>query len=318
MIIVLFCSVHVIDAADDQVEVFKKYLSNRPCISRILYSEMSCQGTEKRSLVAGWCGSSFYVRQVTGRENIDVPISETNRNWSPLYVGCLGDTRWQIAGYNLTLSVRPNLQNVDPYAGMSDAMQIMLGGVIALGSQHVQPGSFVWSGTNFTVQANPLGKQFGFNDFKGWIVVLNGRVVRMVIRGSGMWDYKYSTNVPTGLPSEIINLGGNEACASKILIKEITFASESEEMNIFDPRNHIDKSVTILKGLSNGIVTVKPKPNSKVAEIAKQEMAAAVHSEEVTKHSMARQVTIAAVVLVSAGFLIAATRRASRAKKNST
>ena len=303
ILILLILSVEQLRADQDQVEPFKKYLSSPPCISRIVYSEVSCQGTEKRSLAGGWCGASFYVRQLTGKENPDLPISETNPNWSVLYVGCLGDTRWQIAGYNLTLSTLPDLKNRDPYAGMSDAMQIMLGGVINLGSQHVEPGTFVWEGTNFTVKASPLGQEYGFNEFKGGVVVSNQEVVRMVIQGSGMWDYKYSTNLPPGIPSEIVSRGGDIGCISKILIKKLTFTKPSSEMNVFDPRNLIDKSVTILKVLSNGVVVVKPVSNPKVAAIAMQEMEASVRSANTKKRSVVQECTIAALIVISAGFI---------------
>src|SRR5882724_1873534 len=203
-------------ADEDMVEAFKQYLGNPPCFSRVIYSEVSCNNTVSRTEVGGWCGDSFFLRELTGSENLDLPVSINNRNQSTLYVGRLGDTRWQIAGYNLSISVQPNLAKPDAYAGMSDSMQVMLGAVFSLGSQHIQPGTFVWSGNKFKVQASPFAKQMGAEEFDGEIVVADGKVTRMIVKGSGIWDYKYSTttNIPAGLPSEI-TYGGNDNCISK-------------------------------------------------------------------------------------------------------
>jgi len=307
---ILFSSIRL-KAAEDMVEAFKRYLANPPCFSRIIYSEVSCNNTVSRTEVGGWCGDSFFLRELTGSENLDFPISLTNRNQSTLYVGRLGDTRWQIAAYNLSISVQPNLSKPDAYTGMSDGMQAMLGAVLSLGSQHVQPGTFVWSGNKFKVKASPFAKQFGAEEFDGEIVVTDGKVARMIVNGSGTWDYKYppNTNILAGLPSEII-YGGNDNCISKIIIKEMIPAKPSDEMKLFDPRSQIDASVTILKVLSNSVVVVKPVPNQLLTKMAKEQFISdKTNIEQSAKTTTNTRVIILSIMLLlSVGFAIFAIR----------
>lgn len=306
--------------AEDPVGAFKKYLSNPPCISRITYSEASCDDKVKRTEVGGWCGSSFYLRELTGTENLDLPISLTNRNRSALYVGRLGDSRWEIAGYRLGVSIQPNLASPDPYAGMSDSMQTLLGGIVNLGSQHVQPGTFVWSGDDFSVKASPFARQFGANEFRGHIVVTGGYVTRMVIDGSGTWDYKYSAaaTLPLGIPDLIICVGNNH-CISKIMIKELTLGTPSDENTMFDPLRRIDKSIAALTVLSNGVEVVKPASNFLPIQLAKAEllpsggtnMVTLVHT---TKHDFAvRRTIVLLFMLVSTATLVLVAYRARAA-----
>ena len=300
----------------DAVEAFKEYLASPPSIAKIIYSEASCNDTLSRTLVGGWCGNSFYVRELTGAENLDVPISRTNQNHSVLYVGRLGDSRWQIAGYELKLSIQPNLSKPDPYAVVSDAMQAMLGGAINLGSQHVQPGTFVWSGNKFTAKASPWARQFGIDEFQGEIIVTGGLVTRMIITGSGTWDYKYSAaaNLPLGIPAEII-CGGSDHCTSKILIKQIVPAMPSDEMRIFDPQARIDKSVASLTVLSNSVVIKEPVRNSRL--VARMELGTVSGVKPQPFSTTKISVIIAIMLLTTFSFAILAIirRRARKPKR---
>ena len=314
LITVFIFSASQMRGADDAVEAFKTYLSHPPCISKIIYSEVSCKDTVSRTLAGGWCGSSFFVRELTGSENLDLPISLTNRNHSVLYVGRLGDTRWQIAGYNLSLSIQPDLSKPDPYAGMSDGMKTMLDGVINLGSQHVQPGACVWSGDNFTVKASSWSRQFGATEFHGKIIVSGGLVSRMIINGSGTWDYRYSAtaNLPLGMPTEII-CGGNDSCISKIFIKEMIPAMTADEMKIFDPKERIDKTVTLLKVLSNSIIIIKPLAKGPlVTQLAKEDLASAGTVNNISPVKSQKPIVRLAILLIillsSIGFAILAIR----------
>ena len=316
--VVISFSASQLRGADDAVEAFKTYLAHPPCISKIIYSEASCNDTVSRTLVGGWCGDSFFVRQLTGSENPDLPVSLTNRNQSVLYLGRLGDTRWQIAGYQLALSIQPNLSKPDSYAGMSDSMITMLEGVITLGSQHVQPGTFVWSGDKFTVKASSWARQFGAKEFQGEIIVTGGLVARMIITGSGTWDYKYSaaTNLPLGIPAEIF-CGGSDHCRSKIMIKEMVPAMPSDEMKIFDPKERIDKSVAILKVLSNSIVIVNPVRMGPLAtQLAKEELPPTGNVNSVrpvqSSKTAVRLAILSIILLSSIGFAILAIRSRRR------
>jgi hypothetical protein len=291
-------------AADDAVEAFKAYLAHPPCISKIIYSEASCNDTVSRTVVGGMCEDSFYIRQLMGSENLNAPISLTNRNQSVLYVGRLGDTRWQIAGYKLTLSIQPNLSKPDPYAGMSDGMKTVLNGVVNLGSQHVQPGTFVWAGNKFTAKASSWARQFGAESFQGEIVVAEGLVKRMAITGSGTWDYKYSgaTNLPLGMPSEII-CGGSDHCTSKIFIKEIIPSIPSDEMKVFDPKERIDGAITTLSVYSNSIQIVKPLRGQAI-QTAKAELEPTGTVKNVILGQPSKSTAVERVVILSTMLLL--------------
>lgn len=285
---------------------FKEHLSTPPCYSKILYSEASCNNTLIRSFHAACCRDSFFLRQLTGFENIDLPVSFTNRNKSPLYVGRLGDTRWQIAGYDLSLAVQAVPDKADPITGMSDAMKVMFGGMLCLGSQHVQPGTFVWNGNKFTAQATEFAKNFGYKQFEGEIIVESGLVSKMIVKGSGMWKYTYSnqsTNIPFGLPAEIIELGSDEKCQAKIVVQEMAPGDPLNEPMLFDPKNRIDPTIAIVHIYSNNVQTVETNENPLVTQINMEEVAPFAHRLEVRRHKI-RIYTVIVIVGITISFLL--------------
>jgi hypothetical protein len=250
-------------ADEDAVAAFKKHLSSPPCFSRIIYSEVSCNDTVSRTIYAAYCGDSFFIRQLTGSENIDLPIGASNRNSSPMFVGRMGDARWQIAGFGLTISQQPDAARADPYAGMSDDMRCVVGGIVGLSSQHLVPGSFVWNGNHFKAKASSIAAQFNVQEFEGDITVEGGVVTKMVTRGAGAWTYKYSksSNVPFGIPSEITRIGRDSPCVSKVVIHEMVPGDPAEELLTFDPKRFFDTNFMTMKQLSRGtIVSQSKKP----------------------------------------------------------
>ena len=157
-------------------------------------------------------------------------------------------------------------------------------------------------------------------------MVAGGVVARMIITGSGTWDYKYSAaaKLPLGIPEEII-CGGSEHCISKIMIKEMMPAMPSEEMKIFDPQGRIDKSIATLTVLSNGVEIVKPSTSPLAARrLAKVELApsGAVNSVKLVQSSetpLKRRVTILSIILLSSiGFAILAIRSRRNSKHELT
>lgn len=310
----LFLGRHLV-AEEPAVAAFKSHFASTPCFSRIVYSEVSCGNTPVRTLHAGYCGDSFFVRQLTGSEDIDHPISSSNQNRSPLYVGRLGDTRWQIAGYQMSLSLLPNLKEPDNYTRMSDGMQIMVGGVVCFGSQHVQPGSFVWSGNRFKAQASALAKGFGFQEFEGQIIVSNGLVTKMVIEGSGAWAYSYdeNTNVPFGLPTEFVKCGENDSCLEKCIIREMIRGNPSQQMSNFDPKSHIAQEITIRNVFSNSVQIVKPTENAIVTEMFRKEDEALMKKNRPHRPA-GRVLALTGMLLISASFAVLVIMQRKRAR----
>lgn len=148
------------------------------------------------------------MRQIKDGEHWEAPVSLTNRNTSPLYVGRAGNARWQIAGFKATKSIAPDAESPDPYATMSDGVRMVLNEVLALGPQQIRRGSAIWQGEDFKIRASEFLRQLDQNVpefFPGRITVSNGLVVAMEIRTFGMYRYAYnhSETLPPGIPSEI-------------------------------------------------------------------------------------------------------------------
>jgi hypothetical protein len=290
-------------AQNDAVQAFKTFLSTTPCYSRIIYSELSCSNTLQRNWFAGYCGDNFFARDLTGFENPELPISATNHNRSAIYVGRYGETRWEFGGYDLILSIQPNPTQPDPIAAASDNEQCILGAVLTFGSQHVVPGSFIWSGNTFHAKPSKLAQQYGARRFDGTIYVKEGRVVRMTVKQSGTWEYRYSpsSKVPLGVPSDIICVDENGKCLYQIHISEISSVTDTARLAVFDPKTKIEQNVTVLEVLSNGVEVVKPHENQLVTQILKEEMRPFVKAE-MERRSRRRILIVAVLLIFTAGF----------------
>lgn len=294
---------------EDNVEAFKRFLSTPGCFSKIIFSEATCNDVVSRTYHAGWCDGSFFLRQLSGFENINLPISTTNRNRSPLYVGSLVDTRWQIAGYKLSMSIQPNVLNPDGYAAMSDSMQIFTGAILSFGSQHVQPGTFVWSGNKFRAEASQLGKRYGYSTFFGEIAETNGFVSTMTIEGSGTWSYRYGndTKLPVGVPSEIITPGTNNGCVKKFIIRELVTRKPDEVYDVFDPTRQIEPAVTVRSTWSNSLEIVKAVENPLVTAMVVEEVGRPRGAG--TRRVATRVVIVGLLAAMSLAFLTFARRK---------
>jgi RNA polymerase sigma factor (sigma-70 family) len=124
---------------DSSVAAFKNYLSRPPRISRIVYSELETG----RRVIAAVDGENLYFREIKPGENPDLPIGAKNTMRGTPFVGRIGDMRWQIAGFNMTKAFHADTNNPDPYTSFADAARVILNGILNLGSQHVEPGSFI-------------------------------------------------------------------------------------------------------------------------------------------------------------------------------
>ncbi|MGB8168800.1 MAG: hypothetical protein WCF18_14985, partial [Chthoniobacteraceae bacterium] len=146
----------------------------------------------------------------------------------------------------------------------------------------------------------------------------------MIIDGSGTWDYKYSAaaNLPPGMPTQIV-CGGNDHCISKIIIKEITHGTPSEEMNIFDPLRRIEKSLAVLTVLSNGVEIVKPVKNAFPNQLVKNELLShgstnMVKLVQTSKHDFAarRTIVLLFMLILSVTFALLAHRARAASSKH--
>ena len=193
--------------------------------------------------------------------------------------------RWQIAGFQIHKAVNPNLDMPDPYTGFADGGRVILNGVLNLGPQIVEPGSFRWNGNNFTadlshsyasqiqvVSTNPAKSndnstidKSGFpKTLAGKISVKDGLVCEMTVDQEGRFSYEYdsSAQLPVGIPSKISN--GQQT----FKIQKLVFAGESGvDEDIFNPERYVVANLRMIEVISNNVATVKPKQNKQANKI---------------------------------------------------
>ncbi len=163
-----------------------------------------------------------------------------------------------------------------------------MSGVLNLGSQHLIPGSFVWTGNRFRAKANAFARQQGAAEFEGEITIQHGVVSRMVVKGSGVWGYAYppssSTNISPGLPSAIMHLGSGFACKSKLLITRMVLGNPSGAPRLFDPLGRIDPAIAIRHVRSNGVQVLDENSNPLVTQLTVEELRPYAAAEKARKH----------------------------------
>lgn len=262
---------------DSSVAAFKNYLSRPPRISRIVYSEL---GTD-RKIVAAVDGENLYYRAIKPGENPDLPIGTKNTMRVTPFVGRIGDMRWQIAGFNMTKAFHADTNHPDPITGFADGARVILNGILNLGSQHVEPGSFIWKGNEFEVQSsvafnnrvhsvetNSAGQQIFKpllpDQLTGKITAKNGVVAEMIINMSGRFTYEYDPKIklPKGIPSRIKN-----DQKTYLIEKFVLAGDEGVNPEIFQPERYVAPELTMLKVVSNNITIIEPKPNKLVDQI---------------------------------------------------
>lgn len=308
--LVLLCLVAALRAAEpalavdsEAVVAFKRYLATPPCYSRILYSTADCSNNVLRSYYAACCGDNYVYRQLTGFENIDLPVSHTNRNHSPIFGGRLGDTHWAVSGYTLNIDLQPAPGRPPP----DGSLHVYLNQLLSFGSQHVQAGTFVWQGNHFEAQASRFSQELGVSGiFTGEIFVEAGRVKRMVVKGSGIWDYGYdnsSTNIPKGLPTTITQVKQDGRCVSRFIIQRMTPGDRTGDSALFDPKRQIDPQITILQVVSNGIETVTGAQNPLVKQITEEELGPLAR-KEIARRSRIQKAVLWSVFTPSIGLAL--------------
>jgi hypothetical protein len=193
-----------------------------------------------------------------------------------LYVGRIGDARWQIAGFAQTTSYAPNVKSPDPFSTMSDTTRIILNGVLALGPQHVRHGTAIWQGDTFKIRVSEFMKQMSPNApefLSGRISVTNGVVAAMEVKMCGQFRYVYnrSGTLPPGIPSEIWGLANDGRWARKIRIEELRLEPTVPD-GWFDPESKIDHTVAMRGVWSNSVEVVKATPNEMVVQLVRKEV----------------------------------------------
>lgn len=243
------------------VIAFKKHLSTPPCYSRILFSEADCSNNVTRSYYVAICGDNYVYRTLYGGENIDLPVSVTNRNRSSVYVGRWGDMHWAIAGYDLTIAVNPL-----PAQPLPDGSSyVFVNELLTFGFQHVQAGTFVWNGRYFEAKPSVFARELGQTEnLSGEIIVEGGVVKRMIVNTAGVSEFQYDTsgtNIPYGLPSIISRLTPDGRCTSRWIIHDMIKAVPSDTAMLFDPKHRIQSDIAVIRVISNGVERIATAQN---------------------------------------------------------
>jgi RNA polymerase sigma factor (sigma-70 family) len=273
-------------ANGEDVAAFKEYLSHPQRIARIEYTELP----SGRRFVGVADGVNFYHRELGAGINPDLPISAKNRMISSFFVGRIGDTRWQVAGFRVTKAVNADLEKKDPYTGFADSSRAILNGILNLGPQIIEPGSFRWAGDRFEaalslayssqtklismVQRNSNGQVITNNSgwpekFSGTIQVKNGLVQELTVNMVGRFSYDYDrgANLPKGIPSKI-STGKQTYAIQKLVLAD----DKGINPNVFNPEQYVAPELTMLTVVSNSQRVVEPKRNKLVEEIMLEEM----------------------------------------------
>ncbi len=282
----------------DMVAEFKAYLSQPPCISRMIYAmEKTAEKNRQERFVLAYSPEAFYLRRIDHADNIDEPISGSNQMHSALLAGRSGTTRWQINQFNVLKSISVRADQPDPTASFAQALESMAGGIVNLGPQRIQPGSFVWSGNDFEAaaslverQTDPLGGKV-----TGRIVVERGRVSRMEI-GQRRYVYEYSASnqLPDWFPSHF-TMFVTDKRIWKCSVEKVVFGKPENIFRTCLPEYHILPIVALETVVADGKTIVAPsRTNAEISRLVMQR-----HEGEKTSSKDGRRI-VARLALASA------------------
>ena len=300
---ILFGRFLVFGGQSNDVDAFKDYLAHPPCVSRLVYSEAQhCEEKRRAQLVLSWCGNGYFVRQVGPFENIDLPISQSNRMRGAFFAGSSGDLRWQISGFGVGESISPNPEAPDQYTAFSDSMKVIAGGVVNLGSQMIVPGTFVWDGDAFEATPSPhLQRTPPIDKVKGKIHTENGRVVRMDLANtltSYHYEYEASSNRPSWFPSKVTTLIDG-ACVKSWRFESVALGRVEDMAEQFVPEYHIAQGVELVTVISNNQVILAPKgTDPKVITLIRQQFPDQKPAGETLRQNQIARIVVGLVLAI--------------------
>lgn len=292
----------------------KQYLSQAPCISRLVYSDFS-SFVPKGKYVIAVNGNDYYCRQIQEGEDWNAPVSKTNRIRSGLFVGRWGLTRWQITGFDVAkgLSESLNEPNSDPHAVFSDQFRYSVDKVVNFGPSMVRPGTFTWSGDNFqaiaaSIMTNGTGHP-EFNTVKGTIKTENGRISEISCSpfgGTFRYEYQPSTNLPLGFPSTVYVRGRDGKWIKWFEYQEIVLAApDIINQKVFTPEYHINPEVAIITTYSNKQVIAKPSiSDDKIVQLVQLQNAIEKKAAPITNKKTIVIMTLSLIFILPALIII--------------
>jgi len=295
------------ESQNDNVTLLKHYLSERPCISRLLYSEIPVgASTLARTYVAGYCGDGYYMRELRAGDS-EAKLSATNRMHSALFAGRQQDESWEINGVGVTVSIHPDQRNPDGCAVFCENQKNILQGVVALGSEHVKPGTFVWNGDTFQAVPSEFMRQMmpEKNHLEGEIKVNLGRIVEMRIKGSGLWEFEYedSPKRPNWFPARVFALTPKRERREGWFIREIEFGNEANAAGEFLPEAHISSEVALLTVISNNQIVASPVHDPHAVQVVRQQISE-LAERHIRRSVIYIRITLALLTAATCGLIL--------------
>ncbi|MDX1952502.1 MAG: hypothetical protein SFY81_09970 [Verrucomicrobiota bacterium] len=282
--------------ADPSLDMFKEFLSGTPAFHLIRYSVNEGCGPKENIYLLAVAGSDYALRHTKRERDFSIPISRTNNNISPLFIGRSSTMRWQISGYRLIQSFDPNMTAPDPYATASDSSLMIISEVLTFLSQQNQPGSFKWNGDEFESKLNPVAEQllkgagrddphFIKNITQGSVrrVAVNKLVLETPLAKSEL-TFTNDPAIPRGWPKtvDIIREG---KCEKRITFHEVRPGKLEEVQREINPVSYITAEVMERSIWSNSVEIARSRPNELVVSLVRTELDGMLEKEGKTKKS---------------------------------
>jgi hypothetical protein len=205
----------------------------------------------------------FFLRQVKEGEDFVHPISITNKMRGSFFAGRSGSVRWQINGFGVGESF--NGDGKDAYTIFSETTKSVANGILNLGPQMIEPGTFVWDGESFEARPSLTAQQLApqISSFSGKIRVEDGRIVELASPKGGTYRYEYDAHdqLPAGFPSRILSMRTGD-WKPAVQFHEVKFEQEDSPLRPFVPESFIQPDLMLLTVYSNNVQLRAPDSNN--------------------------------------------------------
>jgi hypothetical protein len=287
----------------------KTYLSQPPCIEKLIYTDYSSSVPRSKYVVAVH-GDDFYIRQVAEKGEVAGRLSSQNRlplGW--LFVGRCGLMRWTIQGFEITTVMGEAIDapQPDPLAVQVDMLRGSMARVANFGPARILPGTFVWSGNQFRATADALMVRTGPSEFasvRGVVREENGRILELSCApfgGTYRYEYETTPRLPTGFPARVYGLDPKTRKWIKLFEYHaiVLAAPETIDREVFKPEHHIDPDYAAVTSRSNNVVITQPAPHDpKVVQGALDQLGQLTpHKDRFSRSQVARGLLLLALSL---------------------
>jgi hypothetical protein len=267
----------------DAVSAFKDFLRQAPCIKEIRFTKIQRDPAPQYTYLGAICGTDFFIRPSLFKQDaespssnadaaprgyfidshgqkiwhdVGLPISYTNRAPPGYFGGSHGQKTWTVSGLQITEAharLSPTNFHTIQMERTVDELRIIL----AMGSHLIEPGSCEWNGNRFKAKATRLLRDSSHKAdvVEGEILVRDGFVeellVSMPISARVKYKYRRQTELPLGVPSELIWGESESDFTWRYLIEKMEITKQINDAEFFEPYRHIDQALVGVTLISN-------------------------------------------------------------------